>query len=168
MKDPESGSIPAHAGEPMRYRRRYRVFRVYPRPRGGTGFCPRHAVSAEGLSPPTRGNQREPNGQFLESGSIPAHAGEPADGFGYACEGGVYPRPRGGTYAPPLRARRRPGLSPPTRGNLVMARCSGGANRSIPAHAGEPNPLLARQALSPVYPRPRGGTRVGVSRPSPE
>ena len=38
---------------------------------------------------------------------------------------------------------------------LVAAAPSG---RSIPAHAGEPNPLMLRTEPQRVYPRPRGGT----------
>ena len=51
-----SGSIPAHAGEPVNQSTRIRAAGVYPRPRGGTR---RRRVSANGgggLSPPTRGN----------------------------------------------------------------------------------------------------------------
>ena len=49
-------SIPAHAGEPARDSQERRPPRVYPRPRGGTSFCPRFPFSGRGLSPPTRGN----------------------------------------------------------------------------------------------------------------
>ena len=52
-----SGSIPAHAGEPVRRPIGIRFCQVYPRPRGGTaGASPSLSLSA-GLSPPTRGNR---------------------------------------------------------------------------------------------------------------
>ena len=70
----------------------------------------------------------------------------------------VYPRPRGGTAELPPAADTNIGLSPPTRGNPML---SGGFMwmlRSIPAHAGEPNPEGRVSRFSEVYPRPRGGT----------
>ena len=53
-----------------------------------------------------------------------------------------------------------PGLSPPTRGNHSQPLHSQARSRSIPAHAGEPDPPRSRLALTAVYPRPRGGTRA--------
>ena len=70
------------------------------------------------------------------TGSIPAHAGEPAPRCRSAPPPGVYPRPRGGT---PRRAGRRlkcRGLSPPTRGNPKRGQGCHSRGRSIPAHAG--------------------------------
>ena len=51
--------------------------RVYPRERGGTGRRLGLDAAAEGLSPRTRGNPAVPAVVQLESGSIPANAGEP-------------------------------------------------------------------------------------------
>ena len=50
--------------------------------------------------------------------SIPAHAGEPKAVANLLADGGVYPRPRGGTFADDALADLIEGLSPPTRGNL--------------------------------------------------
>ena len=98
-----------------------------------------------------------PNGSTWEW-SIPAHAGEPMSVSPPCAVGGVYPRPRGGTYACALRVRPVSGLSPPTRGNRGFLWNETAMKRSIPAHAGEP--LAAARAVrsSRVYPRPRGGT----------
>ena len=74
---PQSGSIPACAGEPPGHSPDYRRTRVYPRVCGGTCRpipCPR---LRRGLSPRVRGNQ---GGMFhADDGnrSIPACAGEP-------------------------------------------------------------------------------------------
>ena len=70
--------------------------------------------------------------------SIPAHAGEPAGMRISGVDCGVYPRPRGGTVAHVRATMDDPGLSPPTRGNLLGIFISGHSMRSIPAHAGEP------------------------------
>ena len=53
------------------------VFGVYPRPRGGTCAPERYGLTPMGLSPPTRGNQRQMRRIDAEARSIPAHAGEP-------------------------------------------------------------------------------------------
>ena len=131
-------SIPAHAGEPKRCSCSHTAIAVYPRPRGGTQASSRLSLSPRGLSPPTRGNQVRIAKRNRRPGSIPAHAGEPPARSIMYRVGAVYPRPRGGTCS-----RRRPqtryrGLSPPTRGNLPYSLGCFLAERSIPAHAGEP------------------------------
>ena len=93
------GSIPAHAGEPLRHQLANLRKRVYPRPRGGTIAKKTEIANRDGLSPPTRGN---PEGRPDGAGrgrSIPAHAGEPLDVVAIRSESEVYPRPRGGTGA---------------------------------------------------------------------
>ena len=131
-----------------------------------------------GLSPPTRGNRERQGWDSMGSGSIPAHAGEPASALALAAARAVYPRPRGGTprRAPPRMSAR--GLSPPTRGNRNLLHLSGATvglspptrgnqardwlartyRRSIPAHAGEPANAAGQAPHLTVYPRPRGGT----------
>ena len=52
--------------------------------------------------------------------SIPAHAGEPVTPFTEAGMIEVYPRPRGGASWSASIVIRRCGLSPPTRGSLVV------------------------------------------------
>ena len=111
------GSIPAHAGEPIQARSWRGREEVYPRPRGGTGGTGGGSTCGIGLSPPTRGNPRMGAGVCDTERSIPAHAGEPSRGASHWDAAGVYPRPRGGTRAPPPPPRAAPGLSPPTRGN---------------------------------------------------
>ena len=151
-------SIPAHAGEPRRLYTPGWVFGVYPRPRGGTRPGGGARPDWQGLSPPTRGNRLWELTRIGAQRSIPAHAGEPIDSCPRRASGSVYPRPRGGTavhsdiYVAVL------GLSPPTRGNLILAIVAGVAARSIPAHAGEPPLSDCGFVKSAVYPRPRGGT----------
>ena len=55
------------------------------------------------------------------------------------------------------------GLSPPTRGNPIWGTRREGLTRSIPAHAGEPAGGVVQPVVRDVYPRPRGGTRIGES-----
>ena len=151
-------SIPAHAGEPGLMTTRATGGRVYPRPRGGTHRMGRFGGGRQGLSPPTRGN-RDPDETFTRLlGSIPAHAGEPDLRDRWASLCGVYPRPRGGTLLTSRFNGAAGGLSPPTRGNLFYPMVVAHANRSIPAHAGEPDTESLVPRVPTVYPRPRGGT----------
>ena len=154
---------------------------VYPRPRGGTEDDGASFRVWRGLSPPTRGNHPNPYPIRARRRSIPAHAGEPTEIEIFNADLRVYPRPRGGTdyscdrkqggagLSPPTRGnplsnafRRNPkGLSPPTRGNPPARGLYGGLPRSIPAHAGEPGLDQPPEPARRVYPRPRGGTRLG-------
>ena len=91
------GSIPAHAGEPDSAACPRTPRRVYPRPRGGTPILAATGATWGGLSPPTRGNRLPPRVSADDTGSIPAHAGEPAQAGFRQAHIQVYPRPRGGT-----------------------------------------------------------------------
>ena len=143
-----AGSIPAHAGEPASGWRRPRLDEVYPRPRGGTRSAMPLFSRLRGLSPPTRGNRADIADGVLTIRSIPAHAGEPDAPIHVHARRGVYPRPRGGTFMEPRRARRTPGLSPPTRGNHILLVVPQLWRRSIPAHAGEPPVHTAQPVAS--------------------
>ena len=114
-----------------------------------------------GLSPPTRGNPAMSRFAFAPMRSIPAHAGEPAGIGGARAAPWVYPRPRGGTFVAVRVRALHPGLSPPTRGNLLNAQELINEERSIPAHAGEPARAMSSGPRPAVYPRPRGGTIAG-------
>ena len=151
-------SIPAHAGEPSPANPRRYAAKVYPRPRGGTVRVDSAEVKRTGLSPPTRGNQRQPPSRSQRQGSIPAHAGEPGGRGAGLLAGGVYPRPRGGTDDRQVEFKDGGGLSPPTRGNLNPHADQRRRQGSIPAHAGEPDAMSWSRDFDRVYPRPRGGT----------
>ena len=112
-------SIPAHAGEPKATPSRADAETVYPRPRGGTAPALSSPRQSTGLSPPTRGNRPSAAAVRVLSRSIPAHAGEPPSLISPIFNPPVYPRPRGGTSGSAAEINSIPGLSPPTRGNLV-------------------------------------------------
>ncbi len=160
------GSIPAHAGEPCPSPWSPRWPSVYPRPRGGTMQYSMKANNQEGLSPPTRGNRYPVGYEITPLGSIPAHAGEPRWRRGRRPAAKVYPRPRGGTGRVCPTPTATSGLSPPTRGNLRLSPRGVLRRGSIPAHAGEPHAAGPVGRVSPVYPRPRGGTSACSSAPS--
>ena len=157
------GSIPAHAGEPSFAIGLALRLWVYPRPRGGT-LNPSPLVGVPiGLSPPTRGNRRRLARRNHRAGSIPAHAGEPVTIRPLHVLDGVYPRPRGGTILTIIIALYLRGLSPPTRGTPLRPQFPTAADRSIPAHAGEPAISQPARRSRAVYPRPRGGTAYAVA-----
>ena len=151
---------------------------VYPRLRGGTWGGAAALFAANGLSPPTRGNRLRSHHPRGHHGSIPAYAGEPtvyawtgtlAEVYprlrgGTApcaistCHALVYPRLRGGTVSHMVRSSCMNGLSPPTRGNLVVLLAERPADGSIPAYAGEPAAWSPLAWVARVYPRLRGGT----------
>ena len=161
------GYIPACAGEPHAGQRRAGVARVYPRVCGGTldGSLP--AGRPLGLSPRVRGNPAAHRLPEYESGSIPACAGEPAEGIPIKSIAEVYPRVCGGTPRPVGIRQRHDGLSPRVRGNRRAPRFRGLPQGSIPACAGEPPVSTGLVATSLVYPRVCGGTASSSSSVSP-
>ena len=92
--------------------------------------------------------------------SIPACAGEP-DRARRGHQGlPVYPRVCGGTASIPVARRRRKGLSPRVRGNLLRLHFKTFSPGSIPACAGEPRRDGDSSDDAEVYPRVCGGTTL--------
>ena len=111
-----------------------------------------------GLSPLTRGNPPNLDDGQPEWGPIPAHAGEPPELFELDILDGAYPRSRGGTFTCHPGFAHCHGLSPLTRGNLVLPRVGRAVLGPIPAHAGEPIEVIFALVMIRAYPRSRGGT----------
>ena len=95
-------SIPACAGEPAHWRFARTSSSVYPRVCGGTDRPTRAGRHVDGLSPRVRGNRVALHLPRINSGSIPACAGEPEGYCELAEAGGVYPRVCGGTPKRPF------------------------------------------------------------------
>ena len=175
-------SIPACAGEPFHGRRmlghrRRQVYprvcggtrnpamttmwykpEVYPRVCGGTSNASTCTRTTIGLSPRVRGNQVPTPWHSGAERSIPACAGEPGPPREIWYTPAVYPRVCGGTSNASTCTRTTIGLSPRVRGNQVPTPWHSGAERSIPACAGEPVVRPLASVASPVYPRVCGGT----------
>ena len=157
---PSRRSIPACAGEAGKATPAAGVQRVYPRVCGGSQRPPPFANAVRGLSPRVRGKHRRRRPVQLGSGSIPACAGEAADGDGLSGIPAVYPRVCGGSAregAPPFATE---GLSPRVRGKRRLPADRPACPRSIPACAGEAERLTRIPPLYPVYPRVCGGSVV--------
>ena len=93
------GPIPARAGEPLPCLVVRDGTGAYPRSRGGTmiGGAPVEVVM--GLSPLARGNLFRQSFPLIDTGPIPARAGEPRGLRANAAGVGAYPRSRGGTVS---------------------------------------------------------------------
>ena len=155
------GSIPACAGEPVMGSGRKPNGAVYPRVCGGTSPRGFWTQCLAGLSPRVRGNPDQRRQKQCQPRSIPACAGEPRRRDPNNCDGLVYPRVCGGTARSRSPLLDMGGLSPRVRGNPLppgVRRCQ---KRSIPACAGEPDPLAAATGARRVYPRVCGGTIAG-------
>ena len=152
------GSIPACAGEPPKCDSNKGEQPVYPRVCGGTVYGDFRRISAGGLSPRVRGNLPYSTSPVLQTGSIPACAGEPAEDQAEATCEEVYPRVCGGTGRKRGGSRPGCGLSPRVRGNRTGCVVPGRRGGSIPACAGEPRRTLLTAELAGVYPRVCGGT----------
>ena len=97
----------------------------------------------------------------LQSGSIPACAGEPPGKDSKAPYPKVYPRVCGGTTAHSNFGHTCYGLSPRVRGNPDGPVGHWAPARSIPACAGEPVGAIGLADKHRVYPRVCGGTLFG-------
>ncbi len=157
------GSIPAGAGEPSAASSGRAPGRVYPRGCGGAMTVP-HAVTSEaGLSPRVRGSRLARTAPDVNSGSIPAGAGEPRGASRSRLISGVYPRGCGGAAVGIRYAMTRGGLSPRVWGSLRPIERGGDRAGSIPAGAGEPTGGHTRRSHSRVYPRGCGGAAASAA-----
>ena len=138
-RPPEApGSIPAHTGKPRVDPARGEGEGVYPRPHGEAGGRPFRLEPEVGLSPPTRGSLAAPLRPGARPGSIPAHTGKPTARPAACRAASVYPRPHGEALSWRNPRAVVDGLSPPTRGSLVLIPRGAKAKGSIPAHTGKP------------------------------
>ena len=161
---PESGSIPAQAGEPTRPGIRRSGTRVYPRAGGGTVTSSRRPRTSRGLSPRRRGNPGRDGRPPARRWSIPAQAGEPLSLGASSSADRVYPRAGGGTTREQTLRDEVKGLSPRRRGNLHGDGNDERNKGSIPAQAGEPAQSVPRRVTGRVYPRAGGGTKFSTVR----
>ena len=111
-------STPAHAGNTGAAPLQRRAIQVYPRPRGEYRVGLRRYGQQVGLPPPTRGIQRLSAVRPAANRSTPAHAGNTPRRDSPSRADKVYPRPRGEYLDISVRAVKKDGLPPPTRGIL--------------------------------------------------
>ena len=151
-------SIPALAGEPQLRVVLEGEISVYPRACGGTSLSGHEKCLGAGLSPRLRGNLSHQWEILACPRSIPALAGEPLPKNRLGKWNKVYPRACGGTLLAARPEAVASGLSPRLRGNLFPSLHREQSLRSIPALAGEPEPVEGERRVTGVYPRACGGT----------
>src|SRR5437867_241787 len=100
-------------------------------------------------------------------GGLPDTRFTPSPGSSPSPRSTVDPRGRGGTSGDATRRYVGTGLSPRTRGNQQVVVVIVVDKGSIPADAGEPPGGRTPRWRSTVYPRGRGGTRLGARRSRP-
>ena len=166
-----SGSIPAHAGQPLTLTQCWSKPWVHPRSRGAAPAPQRRQASHLGPSPLTRGSRRVDRRRDSREGSIPAHAGQPLACRRISPALRVHPRSRGAASSIGCTSALAMGPSPLTRGSPLPKMPETWPVGSIPAHAGQPifaAPLEHRQW---VHPRSRGAapcrTLGGAKQPGP-
>ncbi|CAH2603737.1 protein of unknown function [Rhodovastum atsumiense] len=136
--DPNTGSIPAWAGEPMTAALDALWARVHPRVGGGAFMHAETKVSHAGPSPRGRGSPPVSASAAPLVGSIPAWAGEPTLRARWIRCPRVHPRVGGGAVAADAGEIPKNGPSPRGRGSRVENRADAICSGSIPAWAGEP------------------------------
>ncbi|CAH2603740.1 protein of unknown function [Rhodovastum atsumiense] len=151
------GSIPAWAGEPLRARESGRLVRVHPRVGGGANVREGMEILIEGPSPRGRGSPLCQCWRVMRLRSIPAWAGEPQQPTPSPMRVKVHPRVGGGAASACPTPRHATGPSPRGRGSPGYLSPQVGADRSIPAWAGEPEPRPHSGATARVHPRVGGG-----------
>ena len=117
-----TGSIPVHTGKPRTSASVRDASEVYPRTHGETCLVLALNGLSSGLSPYTRGNQRNLKPALRYPGSIPVHTGKPRVIYPNASLSWVYPRTHGETMLECASVLFRMGLSPYTRGNHTFTR----------------------------------------------
>ena len=113
---------------------------------------------APGLSPRVRGNRPGWAGRPVQSGPIPACAGQPSHHKSAIEFGRAYPRVCGATTRRLVTVLASWGLSPRVRGNRNSQNLSGMIFGPIPACAGQPFQLFSLSIYSRAYPRVCGAT----------
>ena len=159
LRSPGERSIPACAGEPPARASHAWAPAVHPRVCGGARVWPWPEAADEGPSPRVRGSPHEQGALIAGTGSIPACAGEPTLGNGWAVDLRVHPRVCGGARGDKKNEALIAGPSPRVRGSRKDIWPNSEPAGSIPACAGEPPAPRAGARCARVHPRVCGGAR---------
>ena len=151
------GTIPARAGETVRMPASIMLITDHPRSRGGNVGQPVEAGCVQGPSPLARGKPGRQACHVERHGTIPARAGETADGGSGERGSGDHPRSRGGNVIALCRVYGFLGPSPLARGKRWAPSGSRKTQGTIPARAGETRFWPTASLVTRDHPRSRGG-----------
>ena len=148
--------IPAGAGNTRRLWPGEALLTVHPRGRGEHDPRPITSLLIEGSSPRARGTRDDYTAARDAQRFIPAGAGNTARWTRCLTEPAVHPRGRGEHFGLLPYYYDIHGSSPRARGTHLCANLPVGAQRFIPAGAGNTRKTGQRRADSAVHPRGRG------------
>ena len=152
------GSIPARAGEAIRFQFGPCIAAVHPRACGGSAVAISDSHPGEGPSPRVRGKLWEVVKARIGLRSIPARAGETSTLGSAPLLPKVHPRAFGGNHIVPSTSMVVAGPSPRVRGKRDNIDRVLEDPRSIPARAGEAHRGRNPVAMAGVHPRACGGS----------
>ena len=162
------GPIPANTGETLPIYQSCVAYRAYPREHGGNGVIDFIDHWIGGLSPRTRGKPAMALSGSMTRGPIPANTGETVRLRIVVQLDRAYPREHGGNGCCDSDPAANPGLSPRTRGKLVIEVLGRAERGPIPANTGET--VFRGRALASMraYPREHGGNATVHNISTPE
>ena len=155
------GPIPAHAGLPEPRHQPWLRPWAHPRSRGAAGAISAMASVSVGPSPLTRGCHKYRAAQADGAGPSPAHAGLPGGEQWHGRSPGAHPRSRGAAMNRGKGYGWVKGPSPLTRGCPDQVTKAQSWCGPIPAHAGLPPWLTAKNCAPRAHPRSRGAAGDG-------
>ena len=155
--------IPAYAGNAVLDPRHAARPPVHPRIRGERARQGAYCRLVHGSSPHTRGTQAQEQGQGRHGRFIPAYAGNAVLIKLAATLNAVHPRIRGERAGEAAPSGVATGSSPHTRGTPGKIARNLGANRFIPAYAGNAFRRVPASGLTTVHPRIRGERHPSIN-----
>ena len=148
-----SGPSPRVRGSPSAWTCLTTSIRVHPRVCGEASVFSSTPVNVQGPSPRVRGSHDRHGRRLPRNGSIPACAGKPEARNRTAVKEAVHPRVCGEASILHIRNSAGKGPSPRVRGSPELPRRIRKWRGSIPACAGKPRRLVAREHHEGVHPR---------------
>ena len=148
--------IPAYAGNSCSNAPVSATIPVHPRLRGELTSRGLPFMVVIGSSPLTRGTLAFDDASYSAARSIPAYAGNSAQGKARNLLRSVHPRLRGELAVVTAQRIVKSGSSPLTRGTRENSSPHEFHGRFIPAYAGNSNHKDASREIKPVHPRLRG------------
>ena len=129
--------IPAHAGQTLTFRYRYRYPTDHPRACGANQMLRKAAKWGYGSSPRMRGKHLQDHDQYRAQRIIPAHAGQTSPRRSTTGPTTDHPRACGANNGQTGNGGLQHGSSPRMRGKRLRTGSRSLRRRIIPAHAGQ-------------------------------
>ena len=155
--------IPTHAGKTADREAVPARAAAHPHSRGENSGGEHIGFSEEGSSPLTRGKLAAQEGNNLQTGLIPTHAGKTRIATSVWSRSTAHPHSRGENREVPGRHRRPAGSSPLTRGKRAQSWGEEALRGLIPTHAGKTCGCSFWWPSPRAHPHSRGENGLGES-----